>query len=106
MQDETEEALFRAYFTDGKNIDDHETLADLGASLGIDRKEVLGMLNSDEYDDEVRMDMHEARQVGVSGVPFFVFNRKYAVSGAQESSVFLETLQKSFAEWSAEGGSN
>ena len=103
LQDEAEEALFKAYFTDGKNIDDHETLADLGASVGINRNEVLDMLNSDEYDDEVRMDIHEARQVGVSGVPFFVFNRKYAVSGAQDSSVFLETLQKSFAEWTVEG---
>lgn len=97
VQDEAEEALFKAYFTEGKNIDDNEALADIGASLGIDRDEVLDMLNSDTYDDEVRMDLHEARQIGVTGVPFFVFNRKYAVSGAQPSEVFLETMEKVFS---------
>ncbi len=98
-QHEAEEALFRAYFTEGKNIDDTETLADLGESLGIDRDEVLKMLSSDAYDDEVRMDLHEARQIGVTGVPFFVFDRKYAVSGAQPTEAFTETLEKAFSEW-------
>ena len=98
VQDEAEEALFKAYFTEGKNIDDNETLADIGASIGIDRDEVLKMLNSDAYDDEVRMDLHEARQIGVTGVPFFVINRKYAVSGAQPKEVFLETLEKILSE--------
>lgn len=99
VQHEAEEALFRAYFTEGKNIDNNETLADIGVALGIDRDEVLKVLNSDDFDVEVRMDLHEARQIGVTGVPFFVFDRKYAVSGAQPSEVFLETLEKALAEW-------
>lgn len=102
VQHEAEEALFRAYFTEGKNIDDAETLADIGKSLGIDRHKVLEMLKSDAYDDEVRMDLHEARQIGVTGVPFFVFDRKYAVSGAQPVEVFTETLNKAFREWQGE----
>lgn len=98
LQDEAEEALFSAYFTDGKNIDDPETLVSLGVQLGIDASEVRQMLESGAYDDEVRMDLHEARQIGVTGVPFFVFDRKYAVSGAQPTEVFTETLNKVFAE--------
>lgn len=99
LQDAAEEALFRAYFTEGKNIDDAETLVNLGVKLGIDADEVRMMLESDAYDDEVRMDLHEARQIGVTGVPFFVFDRKYAVSGAQPTEVFTETLEKAFKEW-------
>lgn len=102
VQDEAEEALFRAYFTEGKNIDDTETLVAMGVELGIAADEVRDMLNSDAYDDEVRMDLHEARQVGVTGVPFFVFERKYAVSGAQPTPVFTETLEKAFGEWAGE----
>ena len=93
---------FGAYFTEGNNIDDSETLADIGESLGIDREEVIKMLNSDDYDDEVRMDLHEARQIGVTGVPFFVFDQKYAVSGAQPSEVFVETMEKALAKWREE----
>lgn len=98
VQHEAEEALFRAYFTEGKNIDDAETLVAMGVELGIAANEVREMLDSDAYDDDVRMDLHEARQIGVTGVPFFVFDRKYAVSGAQPTAVFTETLEKAFGE--------
>ena len=98
-QDGAEELLFRSYFTDGKNIDDYPTLVQLGAEIGLDTDALKTALENGRYADDVRADIYEARQVGVRGVPFFVFNRKYAVSGAQESSVFLETLEKSFAEW-------
>jgi predicted DsbA family dithiol-disulfide isomerase len=96
LQDKAEELLFRSYFTEGKNTDDVPTLVELGREIGLDPAEVTRMLESEQYAEEVKHDISEARQIGVSGVPFFVFNRKYAVSGAQESKVFVEVLEKSF----------
>lgn len=99
-QNEAEELLFRSYFTDGKNIDDYPTLISLGTEIGLDAAALKTALENGMYADDVRADIHEAQQIGVRGVPFFVFNRKYAVSGAQESQAFLETLQKAYDEWS------
>lgn len=101
-QMEAEEILFKSYFTDGKNIDDLETLLTLGEEIGLDAKSLKAELQENRFADEVQADIFEAQQLGVNGVPFFVFNRKYAVSGAQPSQVFLETLDKSFQEWSKE----
>jgi predicted DsbA family dithiol-disulfide isomerase len=101
---EMEEQLFKAYFIDGKNTADHATLTQLAAEIGLNESEVKDVLSSNKYADAVRQDIYEASQVGVSGVPFFVFNNKYAVSGAQESRIFLEVLQKSFSEWNADNG--
>ncbi|SHG76718.1 protein disulfide-isomerase [Chryseolinea serpens] len=98
-QNEAEEILFRSYFTDGKNIDDYQTLIELGKEIGLDTNALQTALENGSYADNVRADIDEARQVGVRGVPFFVFNRKYAISGAQESNAFLSALQKSFDEW-------
>lgn len=97
-QNKAEEALFRAYFTEGKNIDDINTLAELGAQIGLNRNTVKETLKTTMFSDDVHMDIYEASQVGVKGVPFFVFDEKYAISGAQDSSLFLQVLEKSFAE--------
>lgn len=100
--DEAEEQLFHAYFTEGKNTADHDTLIDLGVKIGLDAGAVKSVLDSNQYADEVRKDVYEAQQVGARGVPFFVLDRKYAVSGAQQSDTFLGALQKSFQEWEKE----
>jgi predicted DsbA family dithiol-disulfide isomerase len=99
---QAEEQLFKAYFTDGKNIDDTTTLVELGRELGLDAGEVKQSLESAAYAGEVKRDIAEAQYLGVQGVPFFVFNRKYAVSGAQAVPVFEETLDKAYTEWRAE----
>ena len=101
-QDEAEEKLFKAYFTEGKNTDDIDTLVELGKEIGLNASAVKKVLESEEYSEDVRHDIYEAQQVGVRGVPFFVFDRKYAVSGAQDSKVFLQSLERSFSEWQAE----
>jgi predicted DsbA family dithiol-disulfide isomerase len=98
-QNEAEETLFRSYFTDGKNIDDYPTLIQLGAEIGLDTTALKIALENGSYADDVRKDIYEAQQVGVRGVPFFVFDRKVAVSGAQDSKTFLEALEKTFNEW-------
>lgn len=94
LQSEAEEKLFAAYFTEGRNTADHQVLAQLGAQIGLDAAEVLKILAGDDHADEVRYDIYEARQIGVTGVPFFVFNRKFAVSGARGTEVFSEIFEK------------
>lgn len=101
-QSETEEILFQSYFVTGKNVDDFSTLTALGKEIGLDTNELKTALENGSYADDVRADIREAQQAGVRGVPFFVFNRKYAVSGVQEENTYLETLKKSFAEWRKE----
>lgn len=98
LQDEAEERLFAAYFTEGKNTADHGILAQIGTEIGLDANEVKKVLAGNDFAADVEKDIEEARQFRISGVPFFVFDRKYAVSGAQDSKVFLETLQKAFAD--------
>lgn len=98
-QNEAEEMLFRAYFTEGKNIDDAETLMHMASELDLDLKLLAEAMGSAAFTDEVVADITEAQRIGVRGVPFFVFDRKYAVSGAQESGAFSEVLEKSFGEW-------
>src|SRR5690606_388732 len=99
LADTVKESLFRAHFTAGKDINNREVLIAVGTEAGLAADEVAAMLDSDRYNEEVTHDIREARDIGVRGVPFFVFNRKYAVSGAQPPDVFLQTVAKSFAEW-------
>jgi predicted DsbA family dithiol-disulfide isomerase len=96
--DAMEEQLFQAYFVDGKNTADHATLIDLGAAIGLSPTEVEQVLTTDAYTSEVQRDIYESQQIGVRGVPFFVINNKYAVSGAQASETFLGALQKAWSE--------
>lgn len=101
LGNEIEEALFRIHFTEKKNIDDKEILIETGTSIGLDKEEVTEVLASDAYEYEVKQDEMEARNIGVQGVPFFVLNNKYGISGAQSSEVFLETLEKAWEEYAA-----
>ena len=101
LGDEAEEALFKAYFTDTKNIADAEVLAQLGTEIGLDAEEVKQTLSTDKFATDVNHDVAESQQLGISGVPFFVMDIKYGVSGAQAVPVFLQTLEKSYNEWAA-----
>ncbi len=92
--DELEERLFKAYFTEGKNLADKSVLINIAEESGLERKEVELVLGSKAYTKEVLDDVKEAENIGVSGVPYFVFNRKFAVSGAQSADTFLSALQK------------
>ncbi|KQS31239.1 DsbA family protein [Dyadobacter sp. Leaf189] len=99
LGDAAEEQLFKAYFTDGKNTADHTTLVELGTAIGLDSTELSTVLEGTRFSEDVRRDVYEAQQVGARGVPFFVLDRKYAVSGAQPSETFLGALKQSFTEW-------
>jgi predicted DsbA family dithiol-disulfide isomerase len=97
-----EEQLFKAYFTDGKNIDDTATLIELGTAIGLDAAETKQILESSAYAEDVKHDVAEAQHLGIRGVPFFVLNGKYGISGAQAVPVFEDTIAKAFGEWQQE----
>ncbi|WP_313190989.1 DsbA family oxidoreductase [Sphingobacterium sp.] len=96
---EMKERLFQAHFSGGLNIEKDEELVSLAEEIGLDKKQAEEALNSDQYAYEVKQDLAEAQQIGIRGVPFFLIDRKYAVSGAQPVDVFTEVLEKSFSEW-------
>ena len=96
MQDEVLERLYRAFFTEQRSIFDHASLAELGAEAGLDRDEVARVLREDTYAKAVEADVEEARAIGVSGVPFFVLDYRYGVSGAQPTDVFTEALTRAW----------
>jgi predicted DsbA family dithiol-disulfide isomerase len=98
LSNELEELLFKAYLTDGKNINDLNTLAELGLEVGLKSEEIKQVLYSDAFANEVKEDIREANSIGVQGVPFFVFDAKYAISGAQPATAFLQTLEKVWEE--------
>jgi predicted DsbA family dithiol-disulfide isomerase len=94
VQDAVVVALFRAYFTDGRDLSDRATLADVAAGAGLDRAEVDDLLAGDRGLDAVRAGEEQARRLGVSGVPFFVVGGRVALSGAQPPEVFRQAFEQ------------
>ena len=92
------ESLLKAYFIDGEKIGTEDVLLRIAEEAGISRERAKAVLDSDEFADDVRMDIAEAQQIGVKGVPFFVINRKYAISGAQPAEAFANALQQAAEE--------
>jgi predicted DsbA family dithiol-disulfide isomerase len=90
-QGEAQERVMRAYFTEGVPIGDRDALVTLGDELGLDAREAL---ENGAYADAVREDEVLAQQIGIQGVPFFVLNRRYGVSGAQPAEVLVQALEK------------
>ena len=87
------ERFLRAQLVEGEVLDDPDTLVRLAADIGVPEAETRRVLASDAYAAEVRADIEEARAIGVNGVPFFVLDRRYGISGAQPAELFLEALQ-------------
>jgi predicted DsbA family dithiol-disulfide isomerase len=98
LQNQIKEALFAAYFCESKNIDDQEVLLQIATSFGLDLEQTRKALNDPAIGKAVDEDIALARQFGINAVPFFVFDRQYAISGAQESATFLEALQEISAQ--------
>jgi predicted DsbA family dithiol-disulfide isomerase len=106
VQNEVKEILLKGYFTDGKNIDDEQFLVEAGMKAGLNEEDVHQALESNAIEQEIRKDIESARQLGIQGVPFFVLNQKYAISGAQPTEVFVEALKKVKEELNLENVSN
>jgi predicted DsbA family dithiol-disulfide isomerase len=98
-QEQMEERLFKAYFSEGRNIDDAPTLVALAAEVGLREEEVKKMLQGDSYTNEVKADLDEARRKGITSVPKYIFNSGTQLSGGQESNVYLEALVAEFDRW-------
>ena len=95
---EMEEELFKAHFLEGKNIGLDEVLISLGEKLGISTDEIKNTLSTETLDNEVKQEIVEASQLGISGVPFFVIDRKYGVSGAQPTDYFKQAITQAYNE--------
>jgi len=93
-QDALSEELFRAHFTEGANLTRADTLADVAARAGLDRQAAADYLASDEGRDTVARADVEARNAGIGGVPFFIFNRRIGVSGAQEPETLVQAMEQ------------
>jgi predicted DsbA family dithiol-disulfide isomerase len=97
LQAELNERLLRAYFTDGEPIGEVDALVRLAGEVGLDEAEARSVLESDKYLADVRDDQATAQALGISGVPFFVLDRKFGVSGAQPAEVLLGALRQAHA---------
>lgn len=86
------ERILAAHFEEGRHVGRDEDLADLAAEIGLDRAEALAALSEERYVDDVRGDEAQARQLGIQGVPYYVFDGTYGVSGAQDPSTFADVL--------------
>lgn len=91
---ELSKLLFKAYFTDGANLNDFPTLQQLATSVGISEAKVQALLESDTFIKEVTQSQNLAAQLGISGVPFYIFNQKQALSGAQPLEVFRQVISE------------
>lgn len=98
VQGTVKERLMRAYFSEGEPVGDRDTLVRLAAEAGLDPADVEKVLDTDEHAEAVRADEAEARTLGITGVPFFVVDRTYGVSGAQPADQLLAVLERAWSE--------
>jgi len=98
VQDQVKERFFKAYLEQGELMSDHGTLLRLAVEAGLPEREATDVLASDQFAAEVRADEAQARELGITGVPCFVLDERYAVSGAQPSQVLLSALHQAWSE--------
>ncbi|MCX2573735.1 DsbA family oxidoreductase [Pedobacter sandarakinus] len=98
-QDLAKEKLLEAHFLKGEDISKREVLQEVALAVGLEAEEVNSVLEGDEFAEAVRYDIYESQNLGIRGVPYFVMDRKYAVSGAQPVQAFIDALTQSFNEW-------
>lgn len=98
LADAVSEKLYKAYFTDNLELADRELLTKIGTECGLDETEITEMLESDRYEDDVRLDEREAARYGIHGVPYFVINGKLAISGAEATDTLKIALAKAAKE--------
>lgn len=98
LQGRLKEALLSAYFVETENVADHDTLQRIAAGVGLDEVRVKEVLGGTEYADAVEADIREAAALGATGVPFYVVDRRYGVSGAQAPEVFTQVLERAWTD--------
>lgn len=100
LGDEMEEAFFKAYFVDALDLSQEQVLKEILRTIGLTKTDLEEALHNENYEKAMQADIAEAKQIGLQGVPFFVLNRKYAISGAQSPEGFLEAIETAYKEWS------
>lgn len=100
-QDEMAEVIFRRYFLEGADLSNTQTLADIAQQAGLNREEAAAYLASDANSELIQEQDRRARAIGVEGVPFFIFNQRLALSGAQPPEVIVEAMEKALEEVAA-----
>lgn len=98
LQDRVKEALLAAYFTEARNVADHAVLREVAVAAGLEPARVDEVLASREFEADVHADIEQAQAYGATGVPFFVIDQLYGVSGAQPTEVFAQVLEKAWSE--------
>jgi predicted DsbA family dithiol-disulfide isomerase len=98
VQDAVVEALFKAHFTDGRSVFDHDSLVDVVVEAGLDEAEARDALTSGKFASEVDAEQRAAQDIGATGVPFFVIDRRYGVSGAQPAETFAQVLDQAWTD--------
>lgn len=104
LGDAVKERFLKGQFTEGERLEDHETLVRLAAEAGVPEADARRVLAGTEYADAVRADVRELQSLGGNGVPFYVVDRRYGISGAQPVEVFLNTLKAAQADATASVG--
>lgn len=99
LSDKAESRFFKAYFNEGLDLGDDNTLVQIGQEIGLSENDVRSALNDEVYAYKVKQDIQEAHNIGLTGVPFFVFNRRYGISGAEPLHIFTQTLNQAYEEW-------
>lgn len=92
------ELTLKAYFTDSLDVGDHKVLVNIAKEVGLDEKEALEVLKNNKYMGQIEKDMNEGARLGIQGVPFFLINETFRISGAQPMNVFLNSLQRIIKE--------
>lgn len=103
VQHELVERLFRLYFLEGQDIGDHQVLADAAEAEGLDGALIKSLLDEEQDADLIRSEDQMARELGITGVPFFIFERRYGVPGAQDPEALLQVIDKLASEMSQQG---
>lgn len=96
------ERMMSAYLVEAKDVGDHNVLADLAQEVGLNRDDALKILAGNDYAEQIEKDKKDGQRLGIQGVPFFVINDKYAISGAQPLTAFKDNIQKAWSEFEVE----
>lgn len=107
LADQAEEVLFKAYFTDGKCISNRNTLIQLGTNIGLTETDIVAMLDSNIYLDEIKEDIrHSEEDLRLEYIPFYLFNNKDVIQGSLSAEEYLEALNKAYTDWKTNGITN
>lgn len=98
-EEQYSETLMRGYFTEGKDLADHNYLAQVVESLGLSKERAFEILTSEEYQQQIDIDRYNAQQLGVESAPFFVFNNQFGIRGVEPEEVFIRTIKQASGEY-------